>query len=122
MTASIAYFIRVGNTLFSSQFVRNGPNNGCEYNHLWNLGDDFAKQYAAPTVGVDQGMPGRKIPAYAMAIRIMPSVNQNTRFMLRMLHSLKTLLAYGLKTGQQTSSNCSKDSLHQFHAHTDRVD
>ena len=28
MTATIAYFIRVGNTLFSAQFVKNGPNLG----------------------------------------------------------------------------------------------
>lgn len=72
MVTTMAHFPAVGNTLFSLQFRRNAPNS------LWFMiqscqrFEPLAKQNAAATVGVLQGIPGVTTPIYAMPRNIMP--------------------------------------------------
>ena len=77
---TIAYLNLVGNTLFSPQFLRNGPNNLWFIIQLCIRSLLFAKQKAAPTAGVDQGSPGRYTPMKAMTNKIHPKANHSAFF------------------------------------------
>jgi hypothetical protein len=62
MVITIAHLPAVGNTRFSLQFRRNGPNNLWFISQSCHLFELREKQYAAPTDGVLHGIPGVMTP------------------------------------------------------------
>jgi len=84
MVITIAHLPAVGNTRFSDQLRRNVPNILWFINQSCHLFDPLAKQKAAATVGVLQGIPGVTRPMYAIPRHIMPSVSQMAFLILDM--------------------------------------
>ncbi len=80
----------VGKIFFSCHPIRNGPKILCEYNHLCMRSLDLAKQKAAPTAGVLQGIPGRIKPAYATANKIIPRLNHSIFFKFFFFPTIRT--------------------------------
>ncbi len=77
IVAIIKYLSFIGNTFFSLQLVRNGPNSLWLYNQACIRSLLLAKQYAAITIKILQGNPGSITPKYAMPSNMNPQPAQN---------------------------------------------